>query len=251
MKVIPEEYLYFRFLHTDLLQSIRKLHLNPQAHQDIHWMSEEEKKERALVIDEMLWTDSRHKVYFLTAAVQELAHMILVKDDFPLKQLLHAPIQKATYITGKDSFYRVWVRDERIYVLYGTGDNNRFDYHLFSFHTNTNEKGMSLSGNIPDEIWKSFVRFFLFIHLTPVSFITVEPAKKSSKKTDPNNVFNATHLPFIVVKSTWNQIIQYRNSSTVRAHIRFQACGPGWTDHKPVLIKQHTREGRLVHSRKA
>lgn len=118
---------------------------------------------------------------------------------------------------------------------------------------NGTQAALDLAPQLPDsdkastDVARAFINLALYIHsadpdLLPTRAVQQQSIKERKKFFVDNGVANHCTLPVTFVSWNYKQpFVYHKDMTTVRAHYRWQPCGPGFSQVKLVLIEEHER----------
>lgn len=229
--------LQFRKFEKDTLEKIVSTHVSSR---DLSGYEDADvQRQRVEETVRSFLTHKHYKDFFISKPALEMCEHITIRKDFNFKMLEKVPDQCSTFMLDDKRFYRVAIQGDGIINCFHFSsqlqpDGNSFlQWSIFKIHIH--EGYISTNKDVSDEIVSRLIQILIFMHLCPTEELFLPAGKKlGTKKTGTYK--NDTAIPFTVVTANWNKIVIRTDGFPVKGHIRMQACGPQWSEHKPVWI---------------
>ena len=131
------------------------------------------------------------------------------------------------------------------YVITKEGDYMRFIYNNYQRGRIMYSFNNSIFNSLPDDEYRDFfinsLKVLIVKRFGKVETQIIEG--KGQCKVGKSYVVNKAPFPVHRLDGSWLKTIIRLEGFGVKGHIRLQACGKGWKDHKLVFIKPYKKHG--------
>lgn len=109
-----------------------------------------------------------------------------------------------------------------------------------------------IGGNANEDIFRTFLNLSMYVHSLSPDVSELKPRRDMTKQdirqssSDSNNLRSETY-PVVLLNWSFGQERSYGIESTIRsAHLRWQPCGPGRSQTKLVIVREHEMKFKNV-----